>query len=164
MSDVPQNPVEQIVHGDGPYKETMTAAGFIFAGTDREEAAKAMTAFLADLEQLAQKHKVTLALPSGLKFRDIVEVILGGPPSLKLDVPFAATSERPVEAVDLPESMYPVMIRAFRTDNREQVWDAVLTEPPGVIEVPPLGKIHGCKIDVEVEFGDGTKQMLPESP
>ena len=63
-----------------------------------------------------------------------------------------------------PPEMYPIIFRAFRVDTGEQVWEnqiTILDLKPGhglsAVYMPPLAKELGVDIEVEIEYGDGTK-------
>lgn len=61
----------------------------------------------------------------------------------------------PIAAHDLPASSYPVRFVAFVRDGRE-IWEETISDPPGIISVPPLARIVGEPVAMRVEYGDGT--------
>lgn len=64
------------------------------------------------------------------------------------------TDEKPSKFVDLPRDSFPFVAEFYRSDNGEVV-HTVTVEGPGVMDVPPLGKIHGVEIKIRVHFPDG---------
>lgn len=64
-----------------------------------------------------------------------------------------------VDYRDLPPELFPVTIRAFRTDTDDEVWvrsfDAPSKGTRRALYVPALARIHGCPIRIRVEYGNG---------
>lgn len=67
--------------------------------------------------------------------------------------------DSPMAFINLPPEMFPVRLEAFRADTKEIVWFATVDQPKGdalsPLYIPPLAKIHGCRIGIRIKYADG---------
>ena len=59
-------------------------------------------------------------------------------------------TDKPTAFHDLPADAFPFTIEFFRADTKEVV-HTIRVEGPGMVEVPPLSKMHGgVEIDTRI--------------
>jgi hypothetical protein len=64
---------------------------------------------------------------------------------------------------DLPEAAFPVTMKAYGVNSGKKLWKVVVAEP-GVVEIPPLARIHGEPVRVVVYYADGGSEDVDPEP
>lgn len=61
---------------------------------------------------------------------------------------------------------FPITIKAMRKSNGETVWERTLLAPDSLhaLRVPPLRRLYGETVDIEVRYADGTVVRAEGSP